>query len=93
MKACIEQPGMFNEKNKPSPSSIEQIKRMAELFDARGKHDQHIDVNLSRGYLLRFFRPLRRGGPVMHNRHELRAHGVAVIERAPKAKKKSRVQG
>ena len=83
-----QQPTMFSEPGKPGPASIEQIKRVAAHFDAKGKPEQHIDVNLSRGWLIQHFKLSRRGGRIMFGQHELRAYGEAVVERAPAPRKK-----
>lgn len=48
-----------------------KIVEMAAIFDREGRPQQPIQVRVSRGYLMRQFKPLKRGGPLFHGEHEL----------------------
>jgi len=58
-------------------STAKCVEDLARHFDETGKPDQPITVNATREYMRKFFKPEKRGGPLMLRGHEVRVRGFA----------------
>lgn len=47
------------------------IENFADFLDSQGKRDNPITVRGSRAYLRKWFKPAKRGGPLLAKGHEL----------------------
>jgi hypothetical protein len=52
-------------------SKFAAIKRLARFYDSIGKPEQEITVYSTRRYLLRVFKPIKRGGSLMYRKHPI----------------------
>lgn len=54
------------------PNTIRQVIKLAAFFDREGKERAPIQTHVTRGYLLRYFEAVRRGGPIFVGGHEVK---------------------